>query len=364
MVLASQRRPDPASASPIRSTTALRTWATLGGLLVSVELFFLGKWVTGPNFKKIPTGVDEPPEWMRATMDIAQIAAALVALVVLYRLLVRPWLRDREVTLGGLFVIAGTLASFWDGLSAYPQHWFNYNSYAFNRGSVLSEVPGVVSPNGPGYGQAWPFFGLCAYIVLVPGLAVVGAKVMRTARNRFPGAGPVELVAACVTVMMAGCFVVEAFLLMPLGFYHLGGAPGPAVNGSQYYGLPLMEVVHFALFFSVPAVIRFFVNDNGETFAERGANSTPGPAWKVAGMRMLAVTGAVHLGFLAVYHLPVMLYAMNSTEYPDEVKERSYLTGNYCGEELDIACPGPNTPTLRPGAGHWNWQGNFVPPSR
>jgi len=366
MVMSSSRPEAPVPAAHPRAlprtSSPLRIWAVVGAVLVAAEATVLLKWVTGPNFQRVPTGPDQPPGWMRAVLDVSQLAAVGVALLVVYRLLIRPWIRDREVTLNGLFVIAGLLAAPWDGLSAFPQHWFNYNSYLFNRGSILSEVPGAISPNGPGYGQAWPFFGFAAYVVLVPGLGAVGARIMRAAHNRFPGLGPAGLVGVCVLVMMVANLIVESTILLPLGFYHLGGGPWPIINGNHYYGLPFMEVLHFALFFSVPAVIRYFVNDKGETIAERGANAIPGASWRKVGMRALAVIGAVHIGFLAVYHVPVMLYAINSREYPQDVKERSYLLGNTCGKAVDRACPGPSTPIVRPGSGYFDWEGNYVAP--
>jgi hypothetical protein len=126
--------------------------------------------------------------------------------------------------------------------------------------------------------------------------------------------------------------------------------------------MPLMEVVHGGMFFTVPGVLKYFVNDVGETIAERGSQTIPGTG-KRAVMRAVAVIGAIHVGFLATYHIPVMAYGVNSSEYPDDVKQRSYFLGNTCGESLDIACPGPNVPVLRPGTGHFDWHGNYVPPS-
>lgn len=134
---------DPVTASTARPLTPVRVWATIGTILVALELATIVRWVSGSEFTAVKVGPDRPPHWMRLVLDVGQIAAVVVALGVIYVLLVRPWVRERRVTLNGLLVIGGILASFWDGLSSYPQHWFNYNSYLFNRGSVLSAVPGV-----------------------------------------------------------------------------------------------------------------------------------------------------------------------------------------------------------------------------
>jgi hypothetical protein len=353
----------PSTGSLRRPAGAVRVWAAVGAVLLVLEFAALARWVTGPNFRKVPTGVDQPPHWMRVVLDAGQVAGIAAAVAVVWFLLVRPLLREHRLTLNGTFVIAGFLAAPWDGLSAAPQMWFNYNSFLFNRGSVLSAVPGVLSPNSAGVGQAWPFFGFPAYVILVPSLGALGAFILRRTRTRFPALHAVGLVAVCAGSLMVMEFLLEAFLLSPLGFYSLAGAPGPAAFSSTFHRMPLIEVLHGGMFFTVPGVLRFFVNDHGETLAERGSAAIAGTRRRAA-VRAVAVVGAVHVGFLVTYHLPVMAYAVNSSEFPDDVKDRSYFLGNACGESVDIACPGPHTPLLRPGSGHLDWHGNFVPPTR
>lgn len=354
--------PSTASASLVRRPLSpVYVWAGIGAVLLILQLTALTAWVTGPNFQEVPTGPDQPPEWMRIVLESLQVVGIIVAAIVAWFLLVRPLIREHRLTLNGTFVIAGVFASFWDGLAAAPQQAFNYNSYLFNRGSVLSSVPGVLSPNSDGVGQSWPFFALPAYIILVPGLGALGAFIMRRTKRQFPRLNAVGLITVAAVTLMTTEFVMEAFLLAPLGVYSLAGLPGPAVFDETFRRIPLVEILHAGMFFTVPSVLKYFVNDVGETIAERGSQTIPGTG-KRAVMRAVAVIGAIHLGFLATYHLPVMAYTVNSSEYPDDVKERSYFLGNACGESLDIACPGPNVPVLRPGTGHFDWDGNYVPP--
>ena len=166
----------PRTSPGARPTSAVRLWAIVGPVFISAEAYVIVKWVTGPNFTRVPVGADEPPAWMRTTLDILQIVGLVAALGVVYWLLVRPWMRERKLTLYGIYVIAGLLAAPWDGVSSWTQHWVNYNSYLFNRGSVLSELPFTLSPNTAGVGQAYPFFGLAAYIILIPLVGVMGSE--------------------------------------------------------------------------------------------------------------------------------------------------------------------------------------------
>ena len=166
----------------------------------------------------------------------------------------------------------------------------------------------------------------------------------------------------CILSLMAFEAVLE-WILQPLGVYSLAGGPWPLLNANSYTSYPFVEFFHGGLFFSVPGIVAYFVNDHGETFAERGASSIRA-GWRRNAIRVLAVTGALHACFILVYHVPVSLVALHSREYPNDVKERSYFLGNTCGKAVNRACPGPSTPILRPGAGYFDWSGKYVPPGR
>ena len=47
------------------------------------QLYIWGKWITGPNFERVPVGPDEPPTLMKFTiwigLSIGFILAALAA---------------------------------------------------------------------------------------------------------------------------------------------------------------------------------------------------------------------------------------------------------------------------------------------
>lgn len=67
-----------------------------------------------------------------------------------YGLLLRPWLRERRVTSDGLLFIGFVTASPWDMLSNYAQSWFVYSSNLVNYGSVMGELPGILSYRASG----------------------------------------------------------------------------------------------------------------------------------------------------------------------------------------------------------------------
>ena len=327
--------------SPSEPLTAKRfppvtKWAVTGGALLIVELFFIIKWVSGPDFTSVPYGPDQPPQWMKVVLDGFQLASWIGALFCLYWFLIRPWRRQGRVPFDGLVCIAAAFAAPWDGLSSAPRQWFGYNAYLLNRSSILSALPGVASPNGQGYGQAWPLFAIPMYIILFPLLAILGSAVMRRAKRIFPRLSAVGLIFVCIGAMMVMDFIIEGILLMPLGFYSYAGGVWPITFPGTYYQFPFSELLQASMWFSVAGVFRYFTNERGETFVERGANTLAVGPRRQLGMRSLAVIAGLHLSFLAVYHVPMMLWTAASPSWPQDVKQRSYFLGNLCGaRDLD-----------------------------
>ena len=137
--LTSRPRPpiiEPAARPAPRSVRPVDIWAGAGAVLLAVTIVYTLKWVTGSNFVPVPTGPDRAPGWMRAALHTGQIAFPLLALVLGYFLVVRPWRRDRTVGIDGLLWIAAVLVSVWDPLSNMIQPWFLYNTNLANRGSI------------------------------------------------------------------------------------------------------------------------------------------------------------------------------------------------------------------------------------
>jgi hypothetical protein len=281
--------------------------------------------MTGPEFQRVPVGADQPPEWMRVALTTMQVAGALAAVAMVWLLLLRPLIRERRLTLNGMLVIAAVLAAPWDGLSSYDQHWVNWNSYLANRGSPLSAVPGVNSPHGPGYGQVLPFFNVAAYVIALPLFGAFGSWVMRRAKRRFPRLTAAGLLGVCLLAIM----VVETaseMVLAPSGVYTLAGSQWPIFFADHYYRLTVPQMVHIAMLFTLPAALTYFGGPTGETVVEEGAQSIRGPRRRAV-TRVAAVVGAVHLGILLTYHLPMMFYGSHADEYPADVKQRSYFLG-------------------------------------
>ena len=73
----------------------------------------------------------------------------LGSIVVVHRYIIRPWRRERRLTLDAMMIIA--FAQAWmlqDPWLNYSNTWFNYNAAFVNLGCPQCHAPGWQSPNG------------------------------------------------------------------------------------------------------------------------------------------------------------------------------------------------------------------------
>ena len=166
----------------------VRIWAVLGGLILAFQLYVWIRWVTGPYFERVPKGPSDPPMLMKAIL-VTWTAVIIVGLPVgIYYFIVRPWRRERRITLDGMLLVACGLLFFQDPLLNYFNTWSTYNTWMCNLGSWVQNVPGWALPgsradmmaepllmNAPGY----------SYGVLL--CTIFGCWIMRRAKSRWPG---------------------------------------------------------------------------------------------------------------------------------------------------------------------------------
>lgn len=360
-------RPASASTEDPRATARRKVppvtlWALLGAVLLAFEIYVVAAWISGPYFTSVPTGPDEPPQWMKIVLNTLQVVGPIAMLIVLWNRLASPWIRRREITFDGLICIAMFLLSFWDANSAYFQQWFTYNPYLLNRGSLVYEIPGWMSYGDPQHQIAWPYLVMPpSYAAALWGLMVLGCWFLSTVRRRFPNVSDPVLV-ACSMAFMAFCDIfVEGFGFIMLGVWSYPGAPSFALFGEDTrWRYPACEMVVVGVCFGTLTCLRFFRNDKGLSLVERGLERTRGGVLRQAGYRLLALIAATQVIMFATYHLPTGLLAVQSHAWPAEVAGTTWMNSGLCGKGTDRACPGPNVPIPRPSSPHLDPAGNLV----
>ena len=320
-------------------------WAAVGGFLLLIELYLVVKWVTGPYFTSVPVGPDDPPGWMKASLIATQVVSAAALAVLLYVLIVRPWRRDRQVRVEGLLAISFLLTSVYDPISNYMHNWLTYNSYFFNRGSVIAGVPGWQSFHAPGRMQAWPIFAVATlYPLWILAWVYLGSRTMRKIKEVRPRTGVLTQAFLAWLTASAIHFGLQS-VFARVGF--VGEAGGVAIFEGRYFQHPISDFVCAGFVGTALACLYHFRNDKGELLFERGLDRVSTSA-KAVGTRFLAVFAGVQLTILLLYHLPMLLYSPSALPMPVDIAERSYLTNGLYdqhGNELD--CPPTTTAVSR-----------------
>ena len=90
--------------------------------------------------------------------------------------------------------------------------------------------------------------------------------------------------------------------------------------------------------------LRFFTDDRGRTFVERGLDRVRGGFVKQQLIRFLAIFAACSGFFFVFYNLPAQWFAMHADPWPEDLQKRSYFTMGICGDGTDRLCPDPALP--------------------
>ena len=192
----------------------VQIWAAIGGALLVLYLYVWIRWITGPYFEPVPTGPNDPPMYMKVPL-IANAVMAWVGLpFAVWWFIIRPWRRERRITLDGMLMVSMGLIFFQDPLLNYFNTWCTYNTWMPNRGSWSSNIPGWVSPEMPGHQVVEPL------LTNVPGYSyrkftdgrIVGCWVMRKAKARWPHLSNMRLIGVTFAFNFLLDFVMEGLI--------------------------------------------------------------------------------------------------------------------------------------------------------
>lgn len=173
----------------------------------------------------------------------------------------------------------------------------------------------------------------------------LGCWFMRKCKARWQWMNRLHLIGACFAFMVVVDIVLEAIIWMPLGTYQYPGANHLAINGGTYYQFPIWEAPLFGAFLTGIACLRYFRDDKGHTFPERGVEKLKWGQKKKTFLRFLAILAAGHVMFLGLYNIPAALFvSTHTTEWPEDIQKRSYFTDGICGEGTGRLCPGGSLP--------------------
>jgi hypothetical protein len=339
-------------------------WATLGGAILAFQIYVWIRWVTGPYFTRVPSGPDDPPMYMKAFLTMNAVVVCVGLPFAIWWFVVRPWRRERRITLDGMLLASTGLMFFQDPFLNYINTWCTYNTWLWNRGSWTSNIPGWVSPEEPGRQVSEPLLvNAAGYMAGVLMITIAGCWVMRKIKARWPGMSNLRLILATYAAAFVFDIVMEAGFMLPFGLYTYPGAiRSLSVFADTYHQYPIYEGLMWGAVQTALCCLRYFTDDRGRTIVERGIDHVRGGAVRQQLVRFLAVFAAVSCSFFFLYNVPAQWVGLHSDPWPADQMKRSYFTGGICGDGTDTPCPDPILPIPTKRSGYIDIDGNLVLP--
>ncbi|MFB4297568.1 spirocyclase AveC family protein [Actinomadura sp. NTSP31] len=346
------------------TTKPVRIWAVIGGAILIFQLYVWIRWLTGPHLKRVPQGPSDPPTLMKAVLIVWTAVIILGLPVGIYYFIVRPWRRERRITLDGMLLVSCGLLFFQDPLLNYFNTWSTYNTWMWNLGSWTQDVPGWQSFGEPGHMMAEPLLMNApgySYGVLI--CTILGCWIMRRAKARWPGISNAGLIGVLVVWSFFFDLVIEGLFLMPMGLFTYPGAiRSVSINAGTYYQWPIYEGLMWGGVQAGLCALRYFTDDRGRTFVERGLERVRGGFVRQQFTRFLAIFAACSAFFFVFYNVPVQWFALHPDPWPKDVQKRSYFLMGICGEGTGRLCPDPALPVPGKGSATIGPDGKVVPP--
>lgn len=336
-------------------------WAAFGAVCGVLAIYVFGSWITSAEFTRTPTGPTPLPSWMKVSLRLQEIAFPVATVGMLYWFLIRVWFRERRVTLDGMLVVAFVGLYWQDVIYNYTALHFTYNSGFINFGSWALHIPGWISPNANKFAEPVLMAG-GAYNSALLGVVMVCCGFMRRVKARYPDLGNLGTIATMFAFMFLADFIVESAWVRS-GAYSFGGAvKGWTLFYGKWYQFPIYESILWGACWTGMAALRYYVDDRGRTWVEKGVDRVRvGPKGNLA-LRFLAVYGALNAIMIVTYNIPQQWFNLHSSPWPKSIQERSYFTQGICGPETDYECFNTNIPMQGRGSSHVSPQGKLVVP--
>ena len=211
--------------TPERRLRPVVGWAVVGVMFAALTVYIFADYAFSGNFpKSVDKGSDPVPTYMVVWCRIFEALFVVGFLIFVYKVIVKPWRRDRRLGLDALLFLVFWGIVWQDPLYSYTQQAYTYNPGFINVRSWGGSIPGFMPPHAEKI--PYPIFAIIfAYPVVWLGMAMLGAWLMRQLKQRWPAMGTAELIAVCFLAMVAVDIVCEVSMIR-FGFWTFPGALG------------------------------------------------------------------------------------------------------------------------------------------
>ena len=226
---------DPSSQAQLK-VKPVKVWALVGAAVLALQLYVWIRWVTGPYFARVPEGPSDPPMYMKIPLVVdAPSPCGSACRSRSGSSWLKPWLRERRISLDGMLLVPLGLMGFQDPLLNYTNTWCSTTP------GCSTEAPGPTTSRAGSRPRRqvdrWP-----TILTNVPGYTLgragahdrSAAGPMRKIKTRWPGIGNLRLVG--VTFLI--CDPLRRRPRGPASCYRLGCTLTPVRSESVALSTP------------------------------------------------------------------------------------------------------------------------------
>lgn len=331
------------SHSPARGWQAIHYWSGIGILWTALIIYVFATWLLSGNAHTTLTGVTPVPESTQFNAIFWQAFLGLLSAILFYVVVVREWRREGRLTLHGMLYIASQLMWWQDCAFNYFTPTFTYNSILTNWGSWNASIPGWVSQNA----EKMPspvllYMGL--YPVFFCGATIILVGLLKKAKARWPHLGNATLLSIMFVALGAFGVAAETAWLRTGMYTYTGVASAITWWPEETYKVPVLNIfVLDAMVLTGLAVMLYYRDDKGLTFADRGSDQLRVSSKLSIALRCFAVIGVANM-LMLVYNICMAYLSITGPGWATSAQEKSYFTNGVCGDGTDFACPNGSAP--------------------
>lgn len=310
-------------------------WAVIGLICLSIGGYSVLSWLMSPYVVPSPVGDTPIPHGQLIMLRVFEITVFCAAIGgLLFKVLI-PVLRGKGISWDGMVMLA-LLGMWWqDPLDNYVNFTFLYNAHTLNYSSWASFIPGFGYPKHTQYPEPLLLlFGLYLWFFYLPML--FGFWVMSKVKVYKPDISILGLILSCFAALFVFDILIEVACLRTGVVAYAGAIHSLTFWAGEPYQFPIYESVLMGGFYTALSCLRYFRDDKGLSFVERGVDklSIPAPAKKL--ISFLALSGFVQAWYLLGYFAPYNVLATQADAFPSYP---SYMRAGICGEGSEYACP-------------------------
>jgi Spirocyclase AveC-like len=324
--------------------TGTKLWIANGTAWFLFAVYVWGAWILGPDFKENSIGRDAATPGYVLWIRCVEIASVLLAIGQLTYFVFLPKRRTGKLSMDGLFFLACWTLYLQEPWLNYNSPQFLYTTVSYNRGSWCNYIPGWNSPNAALLPVGSPIW-FTSYLTLVALWIFAGSQFMRWWKKKRPNISGLELILTTFVLFIPFDFVLEYIILSTGLFNYASTVPSLTLWAGQKNQFPLYEIIIWCATLTAWSSVRYFTNDRGETWAERGLSNI---GFRSEGLktftRFLVIMGSLHVLFLAIYNVPYYYFSTKGAAFP---AYEPYRIGGLCGPSTNFDCPGLKVPVAK-----------------